>query len=225
MSGDELDIVTQGPEAFLYGMDQGVVIAFRKIGPSDGSTEQYVADDGETGPGLKKYNMAGGMAGAMMHIQGNVTELHRIPFIQPPVRHERLCPAKPEFPAGGIQGIDPEAVVGMWSFDGDLEPPRELRDAARVIDMPMGHQYLLDSKTGRPGRCRDPIDLASGIDDRRLAGLLTAQQGAILLKWGNGNDLYFHCRGLCSMGHFPVSVERRGTRDRYCAFRILAARL
>ena len=205
MTGNKLDIVTQGPEAFLNGMDQGIVITPRKIGAADRSPEQHIADDGEPVAGLEKDDMAGRMAGAMMYIQGNITKTDRIAFVQPAVRDERLRTGKSEFPARRIETVEPETVIGMRSFNRYLEPPGKFRHASRMIDMPMGHQYFLYPETRLRSDRRDPIHLASRVNNRSRAALLAAKQGTILLKWGNGNHLYFHDGGLCIRGFSSIS--------------------
>ena len=68
MTGNEGNIVAQGPEFFGDGGNQGGMVAAREIGAADGALEQDIAHKGQLQVTVIKHHMAGGMAGAVKHL-------------------------------------------------------------------------------------------------------------------------------------------------------------
>ncbi|MEY4329192.1 MAG: hypothetical protein RL703_1011 [Pseudomonadota bacterium] len=69
MTGDEAHIITEREELFTNRTNELLVIPFGEIRASDGLLEQHIADHRQTGWRMVKADVAGGMPGAMKHIQ------------------------------------------------------------------------------------------------------------------------------------------------------------
>ena len=81
----------------------------------------------------------------------------------------------------------------MGSFDDiDAAFLGQQGDTASMIDMAVGHQYLGQGQLFVGEQALDALDIATGIDDDSLAGVLAPENGAILLEWRNRNDGVAH---------------------------------
>ena len=85
----------------------------------------------------------------------------------------------------------------MRTFDLDLEPVAQFRRPARMIDMAMGEENLLDRNLRLFDGLHDRIDISAGIDHGADMGIVIPDQRTILLERGDGND---HDFGTCH-GH------------------------
>ena len=88
MTRNELHLVAQRKQFFADGVNQGGMIAARKVGPPDGSGKKHIANSCEPCITMKEHNVAGGMAGAVDHLQRLLSKGHDITIIQPAIGHE-----------------------------------------------------------------------------------------------------------------------------------------
>ncbi len=110
---------------------------------------------------------------------------------------EGLAALDPELGALFVKLFDQKAVFPVRAFDGDAELLRQIRRAARMVDMAMGQHDLLDLHILFGDGGLNTLDFAAGIDHGGLFGVLAPEHGAVLLEGGDGDDDGFH-------GHVPV---------------------
>src|SRR5215207_6869255 len=91
VAGNEGRLAAHRPEALRDGFDQLLVIAHREVPPSYRPFEQHVADDRKVRFRMMEDDMAGRVAGAVAHVEGQIANRHRVAVIQPTVRLERLA--------------------------------------------------------------------------------------------------------------------------------------
>jgi hypothetical protein len=83
VAGNEFDIVAQRPELAPDRIDQGLVVAARKIGAADAAGEQHVADQGQLRRRVEEHHMARRVAGGVQHLQGFLADRDGVAVFQP----------------------------------------------------------------------------------------------------------------------------------------------
>src|SRR6476620_3657287 len=78
MSRDEGGVVAHRPQLLGDRADQLLLVAARKIPPPDRALEQDVADRREVRGRMVEHDMAGGVARAMAHIEGQIADGHLV---------------------------------------------------------------------------------------------------------------------------------------------------
>ena len=112
----EIGFAAQGPKPCGDRMNQIIKITAREIGAPYRSLEQHIANHRDARRRMVEDDMAGRMAGAMIDIERQITDRHRIAIDQPAIRLKALrvhAPARAVF----IQLINPEPVVLVRAFD------------------------------------------------------------------------------------------------------------
>ena len=131
--------------------------------------------------------MAGRVAGAVAHIQAFIADLHLVAIVQPARGREMLRGRKSKHRALLRQAVDPELVAGVRADDGQREPLCQLACAARVVDVGVGEPDGLQVQTQALDFGQQPIQIAAGVDDGGVPGLVAPDEGAVLLELGDGN--------------------------------------
>ncbi len=188
MPGHETDVVPEREEPSPYRLDEGLVIAERKVRPADRSLEQDVADQREAGPGQEEDDMPGGMAGAVQDLDIEGRQMQPLPIDQPMIGLEDAAAFEPEHLGLTIEGLEPETIVDLRAMDGQARPPDEFGDATAVIDVAMGHEDGLQAGALVPADGQQAVDLAAGIDDDGPARGRVDEQAAVLLQRRHGKD-------------------------------------
>ena len=191
VAGNEGDIVAQRPELEVNRRDQGVEIAARKIRPPDRPLEEHIAGKQYAARLIEKDDMAGRMAGAVKHLQRGVAHRHGVAVLQPAIRRHRPHAAKTVGARLRRQPVEQKSVLALRPFDRHAEPFSQLRRAAGMVDMPVRQQDFFRRHAQLLNGRDDARNFAARIDNRRLAGFLAPENGAVLLKRRHGNDLIF----------------------------------
>ncbi|EXI77373.1 MAG: hypothetical protein AW12_03113 [Candidatus Accumulibacter sp. BA-94] len=110
-------VVAERPQALANRRDQGVEIAFREVGATDGSLEQHVADDRQTVRPAEEDDMSGRMPRAMKDVHLDLAEMHRIAVLEPAIRGESAHFREAEHPALRRHAVDPELIFALRPFD------------------------------------------------------------------------------------------------------------
>ena len=189
MTRDEGHVVTEGPQAFTDGANESVVIAAREVGPSDGATEKDVSDEGQAVGAVEEHDMARCMPRTMQHFKRDISDPNRVPLVEPPSRRKATRGPKSEHEALLRHGIDPEAILGMRSLDRKLELVCQVCRGARMVNMAVGEEDLLELNARSLHGREYERQIAPRVDHGRPPCFATPDQRAILLEWSNWNDL------------------------------------
>ena len=189
VSRNELDVVAQREELLANRTDQNVEVTAWKIGSTDRSGKQHIADERQSGDRIEERNMPRRMPRTKEHIKTNVANLNPIALLQPARRDKGTTAREPEHLGLPRHTFDPEAIINMRAFDRHGESFRQLRSPARVIDVPMRYEDSLDRNLSLSDERQQPIDIATGVNNRGALCLVTPQQSAVLLKRGHRDDL------------------------------------
>src|SRR5512132_117086 len=163
-------------------MDQSVVVASGKIGPADGAREQDVADQGQSGVRVEEDHVSGRMPGTMPDLQDEIADGCLLARIEPAVRSERRHRRHAEHAALLRHAVEPEPVGEMRTLDRQSPALREIGGPTGVIQMTVRQQDLFEEDAIVVGGTKDPLDIASGIDDRSAHRLGAPDNGTILYE-------------------------------------------
>jgi hypothetical protein len=98
----------------------------------------------------------------------------------------------------------------MRPFDGHAGLRGQHPDTAGMVDMAMRDQYLGQRQPFLLEKSENALNVATGVDDRGLAGFLAPKNGAILLKWSNRDDGVAHGGSeLTEWRHYRTPPWRR----------------
>ena len=192
MPRQQRDVVAKRPESVPDRAQQCCMVATRKVGSSDRTFEDHVADDRNPVPAVKKDHMPRRVTGTVVDIECLFTKTHLVALIQPAPRHERLAGRKTELTTPLRNRIEQETVVLVWSLDRQAELTRHAANRTGMVEMTVCDQDLLQLNARLLGRGQNAPGLATGIDNGRLAGRFAAQKGAVLLIGSHRDDAYFH---------------------------------
>jgi len=195
MAGDEVDLVTEWEELFLDRANEGLVIAARKISPSNRSLEEHVANLGQVAGCMVENDMPRRVSRTVQDVQLNVAETHRITALKPARGLEAAYVGKSKHLALLLHAFDPEAVFLMRTFN-KIDPGRfrQRRHATGVIDVAMRHEYFGQRQAFIAQGALNALDIATGINGHRLTGLFAPENRAVLFKGGNRNNKVAHDR-------------------------------
>ena len=90
------------------------------------------------------------------------------------------------------QHVDPEFVVLVRAFDGQVQAFGQLGDHPDMIKMAVGHQQLFQRDTFGLDGSEQLLGFAAGINQRAAHAVLVPDQAAILLK--RSNRKYFDAK-------------------------------
>ncbi|MNT35351.1 hypothetical protein D3C72_1713770 [compost metagenome] len=140
--------------------------------------------------------MTRGVAGAEIDLQLAVAHCHLVALRQPAVRAEGGGVGKTEHLALLGQHVEPEGVFLVGTDDLDPGLLAQWVGAPHVIQMTVGQDDLLQYQVV-PGDGRQQlVCLTTGIDQRRLAGLVAPDEGAVLGERGDRDHLEFQHAGV-----------------------------
>ena len=80
----------------------------------------------------------------------------------------------------------------MRPLDGHPQPPGQHGGLSAVVDVAVGEENFLNDHPGLRGDGLQVIDVAAWVDKCRAARLGTGDQGAVLRKGRDRQDLKFH---------------------------------
>ena len=205
MPGDKGNVITQRQQSLTNRTDQGAVISARQVGASNRSREQDIADQSQTPNLVEEDHVTRRMPWTVQYIQYNVANADLIALFQPACWREGP-PAlrEPEHLRLPGHPVNPELVVTLRPFDRQIQPLCQIRDTARVVDVPMRYQHLLQSDLLALDNGQQPIQIAAWIDNRCPAGLLTPEQRAVLLKRGYRNNFVRKRHKLSPISLFAI---------------------
>ncbi len=150
---------------------------------------------------MEEHDMAGRVAGAMDHVERQLTNRHCIALLQPAGRLEALG-LHPVARTVIVELLDPEKVVLVRPLDRQAKLIRQHPSLPAMIEMTMGDEDLLQRHTRLGNAVLEFIEIAARIGQRSLHRLGAPDQRAILLKRCYRNDGSLHGRsgfvGHCS---------------------------
>ena len=78
MARDKIRLASQRPQPCDDGIEQILMVTHREISATDRALKQHIADHCDTRWRVVEHNMAGGVAGAVIHIERQIADGHRI---------------------------------------------------------------------------------------------------------------------------------------------------
>ena len=114
------------------------------------------------------------------------------PALEPSVGRERGHGRHAEDSTLLLHAVEPEFVGDVRSLDRQCASFREIGGAARMVDVPVRQQDLLQNDAVLIGRSEDSIYVPSGVDDRGPHRLRAPHDRTILLKRGDRDDEITH---------------------------------
>ena len=146
------------------------VVAAREVGAADRASEQHVADERDAArAALREHDVAGRVAGAVVHVERELADADRVALLEPAVRREGTRAGHPEHRRLARELLDPERVLALRSFDRHAGALRQLRHAAAVVDVAVRDEDLLERRR-RCVRARRAADRPRRPDPRRRPG-------------------------------------------------------
>ncbi len=133
-------------------------------------------------------NVAGGVAGAVPHIEHKLADCHLVAVEQPAIGREGGGAGDAILCADLRRHVDPEFVVRVGAFDRHTKTLGEHAGEAAMVDMAVRHQQLLDRHLVLGRHLQQMIEIAAGIGEGTAHGFRAPDQGAVLLQRGDGND-------------------------------------
>ena len=132
--------------------------------------------------------MAGRMAGAEAHLQYMLAQADGVAILKPARRLKGPRWRKTVGSGRHGQAIDPKLIARMRPDDGQAQALGQVLRSRRMVHMGMGNPDLFERHAQTFGCCNQKIQIAAGIDDGRLVGLVAPNNRAVLLERGNGDS-------------------------------------
>ncbi len=197
------DVIAQRKQPLADRADQILVVAAREIRAADRALEQHVAHQGHARRRMHEHHMARRMSGAVIDVENEIPHRHRVAIFQPAVRRETARGRKAVLPRGLRHALDPEGVVAVRPFDGELELFGDILHRTGMIQMPMRDQQFFQRHAAPFGRGQQLLRLATGIHQGATHGFRTPDQRAVLLERRDGVDFGMQAklRRGCRGGH------------------------
>ena len=145
---------------------------------------------------------------AMQHLELELAHRDPVALMQPAVGRERLGGWEAEHLRLGGHLLDPEQIALMRPLDGDARAPRELRGGARVVEMRVGDEDLLEREPVALENRQHPRQLTARVDDGRAARGLAPQHRAVLLERRDRDDFETHARMILRGAHTVIARPR-----------------
>jgi hypothetical protein len=92
--------------------------------------------------------------------------------------------------------VDPEAVGLVRPLDGHAGAARELGGGGGVVEVAVGDEDALERQALVVEHLLHALEVAARVHDRRTAGALAPEDGAVLLERGDGDDGDLHGGGI-----------------------------
>ena len=189
MAGDEHRLIAHGPQALGDAVNELLVVALRKIRASDAARKQHIAHKAALDLRRVEHHVARCVARGMAYVQHLLAHLHGVAILQPARGHESACRRKTKADTLLGQAIDPELVALVRAHDRQLQARAQLGGATGMVDMRMRQPDRHQVQATLLHLGQDGVQIAAGIDDRRLVRLVAPQQGAVLLKSRHGDGV------------------------------------
>ncbi len=156
----------------------------------------------------------------MEDLELRLPELQHIAILQPAIGSEAAGALHSPVRRGDLDLVDPERVVRMRSFDLQAGAISELRRAATVVQVAVGHPDPVQFQPARRDQPDQAFRLGAGIDDRRFLGLGAPDQGAVLPERRDRHDQDADRGNGSGWGVQGGSGAAKGGRDRRPGLRI-----
>ncbi len=195
MAAKELHLVEQRQHLACDRGDQRGVVAEWKVGATDRTLEQYVAEQGEAGGVVDEDDVARRVPRAVQYVEAVGAQGDRVALVQPAVRRD-VAGGEAEAGGLGFDALKQEQVALVGDLDrygsrvaGALaQGRRQFGRAAGVVQMTMGKQDALDGDARLVDGSEDAVDLTARIDHQSELGCIIPQDGAVLLEWRYWHD-------------------------------------
>src|SRR5262245_8878967 len=186
VSRQEAHVVAEDEQPLADRADERVVVAAWEVRAPDRALEEHVAHQREARRTVEEDHVAGGVARAVLDLELELADRHALAALEPAVGLEG---ASLEAKQRRLlrQAVDPEALLELGSLDRQPEALGEVARGARVVDVPVREQDLLELDPAR-GR-EQALGLAARIDQRPAAAPAAAQDAAVLPEGRDGHDL------------------------------------
>ncbi len=132
--------------------------------------------------------MPGRVAGALVDFERRLPQLQGVALGQPAVRLEAAGAGHAPVGSGRLDALDPEAVIGVGTFDGEAGLLTQLGRAAAVVEVPVSDPDTIQLQAAGPDQLDQLVDLSAGIDQRGLLRARAPHQRTVLLQRRDGRD-------------------------------------
>ena len=136
-------------------------------------------------------NMAGRVAGAVIHIECKIADRYRIAILQPTIRLKRFR-IHPVFAAIIAELRNPEAILLMRAFNGHAEFPGQNSRLAAMIKVAMGEEDFLNRHAVLRSSSFELVEITTRISKGTAHSFSAPDQAAILLQRRHRNNRGFH---------------------------------
>lgn len=215
MARHETHLRPQRPEFLRYRVEELLVVAARKIGPSDRTTKQDIPDKGEPAWLVIDHDMAGRVPRRVHNSEALATQFQRIAFIEIPVRHHITAIGNAVLRTLRLDLIEQPLIILVRSDDRRARAFLDLGGCASMIEMAMRQPDFLDRHAKLARRRHQPVRLTARIDENPFPGRSRPDQRGVLLQWRHRNDPDFERglrRGFC---HSDQSVDKNAEGQRF----------
>ncbi|MNZ72787.1 hypothetical protein D3C78_911750 [compost metagenome] len=136
------------------------------------------------------------MARAEIDLQLAVAQLHLVALLKPAIRCKGRSMGEAEHLALLGQHVEPEGILLVGPGDGYAGLLAQLVGGPHVIQMTVGQQYMGQGQPSFGDGRQQFVRLATRVDQRRLMGLVTPDEGTILGERGDRDHLELQHVGL-----------------------------
>ena len=162
------DVVAKRPEVPGDGTDKSGVIPAWEVSTTDGSGEQHVSNEGEAIRPRMKHHVAGGVTGTVIDVQDLRSDLHGVALMEPARGHEFRDGLEAEHARLLRQQVDPELVIGMGTFDRQVELLGQRLGRPGMIDVRMRKQDLGEAHPPIGNDSENVREITTRVDNRAL---------------------------------------------------------
>ena len=131
--------------------------------------------------------MARCVTGAMTHLQRVLAQRHGVALVQPTRGREGARRRKAVVGRGLRQAINPKLIALVWADDGQAKLVGQVGCGACVVDVRVGEPDLFKRHAQLFARIFQHRQVATGVDDGTLHGVIAPDDGAVLLEGGDGD--------------------------------------
>ena len=157
--------------------------------------------------------MARCVSRAMIDAQDLGSDLHGVALIEPACGRELRHRLEAEHTRLLREQVDPELVVGMGTFDRQVEALGQCLRSPGVIDVRVGEQDFGEVHTPIGDNCENLLEVTTRIDDGARMGFSRPDDRAVLLKSGDRDDGCAEGHAVIMLGYTPTGQRAICVRE------------
>ena len=188
MARNKGDVIAQRKELFPDTRDQLLVITAGEISAADRTLEEHISDPGDLLWLIEEYDMTRCVPRTVDHMEFLLANSHYISLLQPTVRKKRISRGKTRHLAGLREPLQPELVFAVRALNWHLQLPAQNIRCGTVVQMGVRENNFFDAGIHLLDSGQDALYISTGIHYCRPAGILTFDDGTVLLVGSYRND-------------------------------------